>query len=164
MRDVSDQNMTSESRQFFLLSQIFFAAVSAIPWIPLAALAVFRFSLAPVWALFVLGYGLAALYLVIHWVKFRKRDSTSNIGNMSSLALWAVPFVISLAGIVLVLVAQFDGEPDISFDCEYRPIDYIAFPILSAIWFGIPLLYSALLTRGDWNTNEQQKTLTSACT
>jgi hypothetical protein len=154
---VSEQKMTSESRQFFLLSQIFFASVSAIPWILIAALSVFGFSLAPLWALFILGYGLAALFLLIRWVRFRKRDTTSNVDNMASLALWAIPFMISIGGIVMILVAQLDGKPDISFDCEYRPIDYIALPILSAIWFGIPLLYSALLTRGDWNTNEQQK-------
>jgi len=147
--------MTSEARQFFLLSQIFFASVSAIPCIPLAALALFGFSVAPVWALFILGYGLAAFFLFIRWLQFRKSDRTSNRDNLASAFLWALPFLISISGIVMVLVAQFDGQPDISFDCEYRPIEYIGIPILSAIWFGIPLLYSALLTKGDWNTNEK---------
>jgi len=148
--------MTSESRRFFLLSQIFFASVSAIPWILLASVAACSFWLAPLWALFIFGYGLGALFLLIRWLRFRKSDRTSNRDNLASAFLWALPFLISIGGIVMVLVAQFDGQPDISFDCEYRPIDYIGIPILSGIWFGIPLLYSALLTKGDWNTNEKQ--------
>jgi hypothetical protein len=114
------------------------------------------FWLAPLWSLFIFGYGFGALFLFIRWIRFRKSDRTSNRDNLASAFLWALPFLISIGGIVMVLVAQFDGIPDISFDCEYRPIDYIGFPILSAIWFGIPLIYSTLLTRGDWHTNEKQ--------
>lgn len=136
---------------------MFFASVSAIPWMLLCALAVTWFWLAPLWALFIMGYGMAALFLLIRWARFRKINRTSNIDNLASAALWALPFVISIGGIVIVLVEQFDGRTDIAFDCEYRPFDYIGIPIISAIWFGIALLYSALLTKSDWNRNKPNR-------
>jgi hypothetical protein len=149
--------LNQKSRRFFLLSQMFFASVCAILWIPLALGAFYTFWFQPFRSLFILIYGLAALLLFIRWGRSRKSDRTSNVDNLASVGLWLIPVLISLGGIGMILFEQFDGKPHVINDCDYRPMDYIAFPVWSAIWFGIPLLYSVLLAKGDWHLNQARK-------
>jgi len=144
--------MKAESRRFLLLSQVAFASLSALPWILITFYALW---LSPPLALLLLGYGLAGLFVFIRWIHFARLDRTSTTSNIASVCLWAVPFAVSIGGIILIFFEQFDGRADIFNDCEYRPIDYIGLPLVSALWFGHPLLCAAFLTKDDWCTNSK---------
>jgi len=136
--------MNTESRSFYLLSQVFFAGLSALPWLFFAVLAVFGFTINPFYSLFILSYGVLALLLIWNWIKYRNSQSVPKSWNLVSIALWTVPTIYSIYWVVLVLIAEFDDKPDTFNDVEYSPVAYLPLVILAVIWFGSPLILSVL--------------------
>jgi len=142
--------MTTEARHFYLHSQVFFASVSAIPWVATAIVAVVIVRHAPLFSIFTLGYGAFAAYLLVLWIRQKKDQSVSRAIMVANVALWTVPFLVSISIIGIILTTQFDGMPDTWEGDEFVPASFLPIPVLVAVWFAIPLLFAVLHARMDW--------------
>lgn len=144
------------SRSTLLRSQLFFAYVTAIPLTTLLLISIPAIGDAPYIPLSFLGCAIIGNLLCQHWRRAIATGSMARGEHIASIALWAVPFLASLATMTAIVMAELDDHPDIFNDVGIRPIAFIGLPIVGLLWFGIPLICSILLARMDSRTTISQ--------
>lgn len=137
--------MTSDSRAFLLLSQVYIGAVYVTAGTIVLTYLFVTENMPDTFSLVLsLVYAVCLIVAMGKWLAFQRTDRTSNYGNLASVFLWLLPI-----GVLLFRMRVIGADRSHAF------AEYSGGTAHLVVWLGATLICSILLLVGDWRANKR---------